>query len=416
VLFDFGVLPPEINSGRMYTGPGSGPILAAASAWDGVAAEMSSAATGYASVVTELTSSPWVGPTAQAMMSAVAPFVGWLSAAAALAEETGGQARAAAAAYETAFTMTVPPPVVAGNRVLLMTLIATNFFGQNTPAIAMTEAQYMEMWAQDAVAMYGYAASSSTATELAQFISPPNTTIADAVSQQAAAVNQAAAIPGGQAAQTAATQLLSAAAVPQGLQQLAASPAAAVEPNFVWNTIQNFLKYGLPTPANNYTALTPANYTAVIKQSLQAYFGVGLGAFGSQIGQQLFNGLGSTAGGSGAWYPTPAFASLGAGGFHFHPGVGLTSSIGSASKIGGLSVPVSWGGAPGALEAASTKVVSANFFSSPADATPLNAANASAGVPGGAMPFGARGGQRGGNMGVRYGFKYNVLARPPSAG
>ena len=35
---DFGALPPEINSGRMYTGPGCGSTLAAAAAWDGLAA------------------------------------------------------------------------------------------------------------------------------------------------------------------------------------------------------------------------------------------------------------------------------------------------------------------------------------------------------------------------------------------
>ena len=61
-MFDFGALPPEINSGRMYTGPGSGPMMAAASAWDSVAAELSTAATGYNSVIAELTSSPWLGP------------------------------------------------------------------------------------------------------------------------------------------------------------------------------------------------------------------------------------------------------------------------------------------------------------------------------------------------------------------
>ncbi|WP_141249127.1 PPE domain-containing protein, partial [Mycobacterium avium] len=26
---DFGALPPEVNSGRMYAGPGSGPLMAA---------------------------------------------------------------------------------------------------------------------------------------------------------------------------------------------------------------------------------------------------------------------------------------------------------------------------------------------------------------------------------------------------
>ncbi len=29
-LSNFGALPPEINSGRMYSGPGSGPLMAAA--------------------------------------------------------------------------------------------------------------------------------------------------------------------------------------------------------------------------------------------------------------------------------------------------------------------------------------------------------------------------------------------------
>lgn len=419
-MFDFGALPPEVNSGRIYDGPGSGPILAAASAWDAVAAEMGSAASGYDSVITELTSAPWIGPASQAMLAAVVPYVAWLSTAAAQAEETGIQARAAAAAYETAFTMTVPPPVIAANRVLLMTLIATNFFGQNTPAIAATEAQYMEMWAQDAVAMYGYAASSATATELTGFAQPPNTSAADAIQQQDAAVSQASATPAAaDAVQTSATQLVSAAAVPQALQQLAASPAAAIEPNFIWNTIQNFLIYGLPTPANNYTNITSANIQGVVR-ALQAYFGVGLGAFGTQIGQQLFNGLGTTAGGSGAWYPTPQFAALGAGGWHFHTAPGIGGGIGAASKVGALSVPASWGSAPGALEGAngvSAKLVSAKLMGTPdlgsvngAAGGPVNAVNA----PG--VPMGARGEQRAGNLGVRYGFRYNVLTRPPSAG
>ena len=84
-----------------------------------------------------------------------APYVVWMTTTAGQAEETGAQAKAAAAAYEAAFVMTVPPPVIAANRALLMALIATNFFGQNTPAIMATEADYVEMWAQDAAAMYG---------------------------------------------------------------------------------------------------------------------------------------------------------------------------------------------------------------------------------------------------------------------
>ncbi len=106
------------------------------------------ASTGYGSTMTELTGGPWIGPTSVAMMAAVTPYMNWLSSTAAQAEETANQARAAVAAYEAAFAMTVPPPVIAANRALLMALIATNFFGQNTPAIMATEALYAEMWAQ----------------------------------------------------------------------------------------------------------------------------------------------------------------------------------------------------------------------------------------------------------------------------
>ena len=107
-MFDFGALPPEVNSGLMYAGPGSGPMLAAAAAWDELAAELATAASGYGSVVSELTSAPWVGPAATSMLAAVSPYVSWLSTVAGQAEETANQARAATAAYETAFMGTVP--------------------------------------------------------------------------------------------------------------------------------------------------------------------------------------------------------------------------------------------------------------------------------------------------------------------
>ncbi len=418
-MFDFGALPPEINSGRMYSGPGSGPLMAAASAWDSVAAELDTAATGYNSVLAELTSSPWLGPASRAMMSAVTPYASWISAAAAQAEETASQARAAAAAYETAFTVTVPPPVIAANRVLLATLVATNFFGQNTPAIAATEAQYMEMWAQDAAAMYGYAGSSAIATELSRFVDPPNTTTADAAGSQSAAVAQASATPAGQSAQTTAstvTQLIS--AVPQALQQLSAAPAAiTTQHGLIWNTIQDFLTFGLPTPTNNWIGLAPGQYSAILKQTLQAYFAVGIANFGWSIGQQTFNGaLGTTAGSGGAFIPSPQFAALGAGGWSWHAAA-PSASLSSATKIGGLSVPSSWLNAPGAPvtagEQAATKLVGANLAGGPEGA---NAAGANAALRGMPMVGGGRGAQRAGNLGVRYGFRYSVLTRPPSAG
>ena len=196
---DYAVLPPEINSARIYAGPGSGPMLAAASAWETVAAELHSTATSYQSAIAELTAGPWLGPAAAAMAAAAAPYVTWLSTAAEQAEQTGNRAVLAAAAYEAAFAETVPPPVVAGNRSLLTALVATNFFGQNTSAIATTEAQYGEMWAQDTGAMQSYAASAASATRLEPFNSPPSSTSTSGPADQAAAVTEATGTTAGNA-------------------------------------------------------------------------------------------------------------------------------------------------------------------------------------------------------------------------
>src|SRR5277367_5853040 len=175
----------------MYSGPGPGPLLAAAEAWDGLAAELGFASTGYGSTIAELTGGPWIGATSLTMLAAVAPYVNWLSTTAAQAEETANQARAAVAAYEAAFAAHVPPPVIAANRAQLMALVATNFLGQNTPAIMATEAHYGEMWSQDATAMYGYAASSAAASTLAPFTPPKSTTNPAGLAGQAAAAQAA---------------------------------------------------------------------------------------------------------------------------------------------------------------------------------------------------------------------------------
>jgi PPE-repeat protein len=43
-MLEYGALPPEINSGLMYTGPGSAPMLAASAAWDALANDLYSTA------------------------------------------------------------------------------------------------------------------------------------------------------------------------------------------------------------------------------------------------------------------------------------------------------------------------------------------------------------------------------------
>ena len=58
---DFGALPPEFNSARMYAGPGTESMLAAAAGWNGLAAELRSAASSYGSVISALTDGPGWG-------------------------------------------------------------------------------------------------------------------------------------------------------------------------------------------------------------------------------------------------------------------------------------------------------------------------------------------------------------------
>src|SRR5271168_4167541 len=83
---DYGALPPEINSGRMYAGPGAGSMLAAAGAWDGLSADLHATAAAAGSVVSGLTGGSWRGAASTSMAAAAAPFLTWMSATAAQSE------------------------------------------------------------------------------------------------------------------------------------------------------------------------------------------------------------------------------------------------------------------------------------------------------------------------------------------
>lgn len=171
---DFALRPPEINSALMYAGDGSGSMLAAASAWRSLAAELNHCAAAFDSTMTALVDEQWHGPVSASPAAAAAGrYTTWLRTTAAWADRTAMRADAAAAAYEAAFAATVPPAVVAANRSELAYLVATNLLGQNTPAIMATQAQYIEMWAQDADAMTTYAAASMAAARLTPAAAPP---------------------------------------------------------------------------------------------------------------------------------------------------------------------------------------------------------------------------------------------------
>jgi PPE-repeat protein len=414
-VLDFGLLSPEVNSGRMYSGPGPGPLLAASEAWDSLAAELGFAANGYGAALAELTSNSWVGPTSVAMMSAVTPYIDWLTSTGAQAEQTANQARAAVAAYEAAFAMTVPPPAVAANRALLAALVATNFLGQNTPAIMMTEALYAEMWAQDAAAMYGYAGASQVAMQVTPFVEPPQTTSDDGTSSGSNALANAAATPASQAATLVQNAVSSAPAMTTQTTATTALPATTPPTTLIpWltqllqNTISNFPSGGWGV---GLTGGTSGNLNTM-RQVLQAYFAVGLANFGFGLGQQTFqpaHGLG-TAGVSGAPFaaiPTPALGGVSGAPF---TSSSVSASMGEASTLGRLSVPAGWRGAtPAEMEEA--RLVSAARPVGPQSNGMLN------GVPmSGNAGLGAGLGRRGGGYVVKYGVKHAVMPRPPAGG
>jgi PPE-repeat protein len=362
------------------------------------------------------------------MMAAVTPYIDWMSATAAQAEETANHVRAAVAAYEAAFAMTVPPPAIAANRALLAALVATNFFGQNTPAIMMTEALYIEMWAQDAAAMYGYAGASQAAMAVTPFTAPPPTTTDNATSSQADAVAKAAAEPAGQAAATVAQNAASSApatttqtAAATTTQTAATTTAATAPPNtfigWLEQLIQNTAaQYPTGGWGLGFTGGSSGNLNSM-RQMLQAYFAVGLGNFGYGLGQQLITPAQATALEKGLGLMpavTPGLGGLGAGLGGGTAGVSgapftassVSAALGESNALGRLSVPASWQAAT-SPQMEEARLVSAARPVAPQSNAILN------GVP---MSGGAGLGRRGGAYTVKYGVRHAVMPRPPAGG
>jgi PPE-repeat protein len=382
-------------------------MLAAAGAWNALAAELRATALGYSSVLSELTSQAWHGPASASMAAAVAPYVAWLSTSAAQAEETAAQAEAAVAAYEAAFAATVPPPVIAANRAQLMALITTNFFGQNTPAIAATEAQYAEMWAQDAAAMYGYAGASALASQLTPFHAPRQATDPAGPPAQSAAVSQAAATSAG-TGQSTVSQLMS--AVPGTLQSLAApaasTPQAAAPAATGGSALDNLLNSPIwnnfgpnATLWNSIFAsgfYMPGRYLGTATKFMalnQQGASAGQGAAGAAEGA-----IGAAAGPAAGALENPLGSATLVN--------SVTANMGKGGLVGPLSVPQGWAG-PAPLQ---TQLVSTSG-SAPVEAPPTPV---TASTP--PVPLGHMGAQGEGRAVPQYGFRVLFVARPPAAG
>ncbi|OBG27112.1 PPE family protein [Mycobacterium sp. E3198] len=190
---DFGTLPPEISSALIHSGPGAGSLIEAAAAWERLGTELEESLPNYSSVLSTMTET-WQGPSSAAMTQAVDPYLGWLRTTAQQCDQVGSSMQAVAAAFELACRTVVFPVQVATNRTRLAQLIATNWLGTNSVAIAETDAQYEAMWVNNSAAMYRYAATAAQATRLPQFSSPP------AIANPAAAATTAVAAAPAQSA------------------------------------------------------------------------------------------------------------------------------------------------------------------------------------------------------------------------
>jgi len=414
-MVDFGALPPEINSARMYAGPGSASLQAAASAWNGLAAELNSAATGYETVITQLASDEWTGPASASMASSAQPYVDWMNTTSTQAEQAAMQARAAAAAYEQAFAATVPPPLIAANRAEAQAAVQANVFGQYTPLIAQLEAQYGQMWAQDSAAMYAYAGQAAAAAQVTPFATPAATTSPAASGLQSAAVSQAAAASGADSTQSILQELISllptsiqALLTPTGFQSAFGSLQGLEGTFFQLLTGSSAVPTSLSALANAWSPFAGFLYNT---EGLP-YFSIGMGNNFVQMAKTvgLLNAAAPAAAAGGAGAAAGGLGGLGGmlgGGGSGAVGPSVAASLGNAGAVGKLAVPPSWiGGAPLAAPHAPLAVSSVSAAPEAGNGNLL-----------GGMPLaGAGAGGFGGAAGPRYGFKPTVMARPPFAG
>jgi PPE-repeat protein len=396
MVFDFASRTPEVNSGLIYSGAGAGPLMAASSAFSNLSSELSSNAASYESVISQLTGSEWQGPSSEAMAAAAQPYITWLTTTSGQLQEAATRATASAAAYETAFAASIPPPVIAANRAALAALVATNILGQNTPAIAANEAMYGEFWAQDAAAMYGYASAAAANATLSPLTPPAENSNLTGQGQQALAVNNAVASNG-----TTATlnntlgNLQSAVGASANPLQSLASSAQSLPEGSLLSAINGLL--GVPIISNGIynVGVTLAWNTAMMTATLPllghflagAPFGVTLGDV-TPLGAGL--GFGSTLAG--------ATESMGGG--------AALAGMGSASSVGGMSVPAAWSAAAPAETGAT---LAGSGWTAAADETAGMGGGGMQGVMPGMASAGGRGGGYG--MGPRYGVKPKVMPK-----
>ncbi len=320
---DLLTLPPEVTSALIHAGPGAGPMLEAAAAWESLAAELESTVDAYSAAVSTLTES-WTGPSSSGMLEAVQPYLTWMRNTAHQAHQTAASAQDAASAITTAVASVVPPPVVGANRARLAQLLATNLLGVNLPAIAQVEDEYQAMWAANSAALSRYQASSAQATAaLPRFLTP------DPI------VN-----PAGVSAQTAATQAAAAPAAPGLVQSIFAPNTDATGTGLAGllnlfsgssqSSFGSFLNSNILTTGVINSIVGSGFPINLLSLGAQVQAAQSLGNIGGDVGQGLSEGE-AIAGGAAEGLP----GAFGAAGLSAEPAAAMSVGV----SLGKLTAP-----------------------------------------------------------------------------